>query len=411
MSDKSEESEKQSEQKEKDPASEGLYREVEDQIRNGEKEILANQKENSESELKLQGFPSLSIDHAHAKANPADARSENVESLSVKKSPAKASESTEQPKSSDDCKAPEIEDKGSPYFRGDVSVIGLGDAHTGNHWDGYKNALETLSKEGLTHVALEMIPKDLNGTIKEYREAKEKLEHAQGNDRSEADSAIEELKDKLRKGLESLAPDDKSKLPPGLMTPDDLIKMIDIAHDKKVDVIGIEPKGKTFSDIVNSLKDGSGKDGKPIDEGLRDSAKKAFMDYFKPDAGEDERKSAGDVLENYLTSKFSSEKAAEYLKWLGEAKAEGLEFPTDAKFPADQEERSGDLLKPEFNWRDAVFTREIEKQTDKGAKVLVMAGSGHFTTNEGRCQEHIEFRKGVKTVADRLGPKFGHIKG
>lgn len=385
MSDKGGESDEQPDQKEKDQSNEKMYQEVEHGTRSTEREpasarneTASTRNENSANELKRQGLPDISI--VDEKLWPPE------------------------------CKPADVEDSGPPYYKDDVSVIAMGDDHAGNHWDGYKNALDKLSEEGLTHVALEMIPNDLNGPIREYRELKDKLKDADDNDRAALEKNVEELRGKIRNGIEALIPEDKSSFPPGMMNADDLIKMIDMAHEKNADVVGIEPEANKLAAVMESLKNDTDKDGKPIGTGLRDEAKQTFLDYFKTGSSDDERKSARDTLEKYLSAKFPEAKAAEYLKWLDDAKKEGLETAIDAKFPNDGKKGFADLGKSYMNWRDGVFAREIEKLTEKGAKVFVMAGSGHFTKSVGLCDAFKEFRKGVTTLAEHLGKRMGHIR-
>lgn len=409
MSDKIDESEKSqsdSTANNSNQANEKMFSEVERDT-SGKSHLAKDSDQRDSRELREHGFPNISI---IGDVKPIIAPSVPVPDTKSAKVEALEHEAAEPTKWPDECKVPDIEDSGAPYFRDDVSVIGMGDDHAGNHWEGYTNALETLSKEGLTHVALEMIPNDLNSTIKDYREAKEKLEKADANDRAELEKNIEDIKEKIRKGLDSLGPKDKSSLPPGMMNADDLIKMIDMAHDKGIDVVGIEPKDNNLADVLNGLKDGTDKDGNSIDADLRDSAKQAFLDYFNPNSSDPERSAARDILDKFLNAKFSESNASEYLKWMEEARLEGLSIPSGFKFPADDQKDYGDIMKPQMNWRDTVFAREIGKLMDNGAKVFVMAGSGHFTKSEGLCDAFKEYRKGVTTLAERLGKKLGHIR-
>lgn len=71
--------------------------------------------------------------------------------------------------------APDTADPDRRYFHAAIRIVGMGDDHRGNHLSDFQAALDLLKEQGLTHVAMEFIPPELNELLRNYRQSREQL--------------------------------------------------------------------------------------------------------------------------------------------------------------------------------------------------------------------------------------------
>lgn len=337
--------------------------------------------DNDSKSLKEQGFPDLKI-------------VDNSQNGAISKD------------QSDFAKAPEhpnrVHDLRDLRFDGDNNIILMGDNHSGD-LSKFNQLLDQLAAQEPkpTHVALELLPKGMESLVERYREKKEELDKAIKESDKEKIDKLEHEKKKLQEQIK----DELIKAYPNapeVMGPEQLMKMIDKAHEKGVKILGLESDADgPMNQIVSVLN----KDGSPDQQN-------SFIKFFHNDATMQEKEQAREKLREFLEKKFPGD-ADRYLKALEQAASEGLSFDKETQYPSKEQigagDIFGDMMVPWMIWRDAAFASRLNDSVRDGGRTVAFAGATHFSVWDSKFKDSLGLSK-WKSTGELLLGKFRYYE-
>ena len=264
----------------------------------------------------------------------------------------------------DETEPADTQGKGGRYFGAGNRFVGMGEDHSNRHWEAYDRALDDLRNEGLTHVALEQLPRTMNDMVQDYADAKERYKNASPEERDRLTAEVQELRQRI---LDSYAEQtEENKL-----TPEQMLDMIDMAHERGVTVVGMASENeRDLNQLLGAVEKNA-------------TAQNAVLTFFNANSSPEQRADARRLLEAHLTEKYDAARAAEILGWMDRMFKTG---ELGGMAPGSSWENFGRMG---GQWRDRVFARELSQLDNKQNRVFVFAGMGHFREGEQTMRDHL----------------------